>query len=102
MKADELKPCPFCGGEVKEHPNKEYKDDYYACYHKPDCFLLDNYNGTLEPELHFTLIPKNKEVGQWNNRQYTVDKCKEQREICYNAYMNGGMQLLILNAPEPE
>jgi len=67
---DNLKPCPFCGGEVKEHPSKICQKDYKACYHEPNCWLLNKSSQSDESSPYdFTLISiteKYKEA--WNRR----------------------------------
>ncbi len=37
MSKEKLKPCPFCGGEAKEH-NGSYKDGCFC--HNEDCILF--------------------------------------------------------------
>lgn len=54
--------CPFCGGEVRDHPHPAWKDQYYAAYHLKECWLCDG-----DDPYDFTLIPKN-DIEHWNFR----------------------------------
>jgi len=56
-------PCPFCRGKVKEHPNPEWREDFYVCYHDEDCFLCEG-----SKPMNFTLINP-KHIVDWNYRK---------------------------------
>jgi hypothetical protein len=55
-------PCPFCQGKISEHPNPEWREFYYVCYHEEDCYLCEG----LKP-MNFNLINVRK-INQWNLR----------------------------------
>lgn len=55
-------PCPFCQGKVTTHPNPEWREDYYACYHEEDCYLNEG-----EAPMNFSMIVARK-INQWNLR----------------------------------
>jgi hypothetical protein len=58
------KRCPFCRGEVIDHPDPEFTDSYFICIHEEDCFFWDH-----QPPYNFTLIPKNYMIKRWNKRR---------------------------------
>ena len=83
MTAKELKPCPFCG--KNDFVEMLYFDCTYAIWCS-DCACGTTYFDS-EAEA----------INKWNNRQYTVDKCKEQREwkpIDYDNSPKGEVLLL--------
>lgn len=55
-------PCPFCQGKVSEHPNPEWRENFFACYHDENCFLCEG-----EKPMNFTLI-KTNHINTWNYR----------------------------------
>ncbi len=68
-----MKSCPFCGGEVVEHPNPKWKKQYLVCNHMKKCWMENM--GTINSDTpyfhnhHFTLIPKTRcYIRSWNKR----------------------------------
>lgn len=58
----ELLCCPFCGGEITEHPTKRFREYYLVCWHESECYMCDS-----KSPFNFTLLPRNS-VSQWNKR----------------------------------
>lgn len=60
---EELKPCPFCGGEADMRENKSsYVPRYYVCCGNVDCWMLVSTCNRETPEQAAEL---------WNRRAET-------------------------------
>ena len=57
----EAESCPFCMGDVREHPKQAWQNSFFVCYHSKNCWMIDDV------DFEYTLIPKNK-ITLWNNR----------------------------------
>ena len=71
----ELKPCPFCGGEIKTHPTPDWSNSYYASYHTDDCWLQNSLHIDPAKDARFNLIPNDPDaIKAWNTR--TTEEAK--------------------------
>ncbi len=64
MSANDVKPCPFCGADVVEHPNANTGKEFYIIYHNIGCHFLANNSS------NYTLLSK-RDVSNWNKRTNT-------------------------------
>jgi hypothetical protein len=64
ISAIDVKPCPFCGVNVVEHPNVNTGKEFFIIYHKTGCHFL------MENSSNYTLLSKSKRnVESWNKRR---------------------------------
>lgn len=59
MKIEDIKPCPFCGGPVKDHPMSE--GQLFIVEHNEGCYIG-------EPRGFYYLLYKD-EIKKWNTRK---------------------------------
>lgn len=59
MKIEDIKPCPFCGGLVKDHPRAE--GELFIVEHNKGCYMG-------EPRGFYYLLYKSN-IKKWNTRK---------------------------------
>ena len=81
----ELKPCPFCGGELKRHGNKRL--GYYYSHPDNDCLLaeIDDANGVA--------IILECDIEKWNRR------CESEEQIFTRQFIHEhGLEFALASA----
>jgi hypothetical protein len=59
----DILPCPFCGAQVKDHPNPITSKEFFMVRHMNGCYFLKNNSSD------FTLLLKNDYyIKSWNKR----------------------------------
>lgn len=72
MKLEDMKPCPFCGAVVEEHPSPEWRKEYWVVAHRKNCYLylVDCFAGGGKR----LMARENKSTKAWNRRFEQVSR----------------------------